>query len=296
MSIFVQYFDNLYNLKTKHVDFDGYQYTISGIDTPFFPVALYSEGKRLTGLSLISSENLDVEGFINDETTNDSSLLPEQGFFNPHDTVIFYRNQNDSSSFPTEINVNRHSVDVASVVRHQVDVMSMPAQSTVIKPHLIVYKRPTLVLKSFIGGSQSSRMLDDCILAKVTIRIYTDGSYDLLDNTVISNLVTNNFTTLNTGSRIASGKSFPFFNIFIKPVDISGGSYVFSDFTQFEIFYNLKTNEFAVVHRLFRLNNYGTEVELFYNNIIQNYTYINQGVVIKSPDTFVQLHLSNEFI
>jgi hypothetical protein len=310
---YIQYIDDTYALKVKPIEFiEGYEeqvepfnyiepyYLISGIDTEFFIVAVFIDNKRFNGFEFLEIDNLFMTAFINDLEMTDLNVVPRNHFFEANKQVKFLLPAVDYSMPSVNAyisgNVPRHDVDVKSIVRHQVDVMSMPTSNVQPQAELIIYDRPKLVLKSFIGGSLSSRFDPVSIFAKVTIRIYLDGTYDLLDNTVISNLNPNNYTTLNTASRIASGKSFPFFNFFIKPVDLSGGAYVFSDFTQFEMFFNLKTKEFAVVHRKFRLNDYGNEVELFYNNIIQNYRNIDEGVVIKSPDALVELSVSNKFI
>lgn len=307
---YIQYIDDTYALKVKPIEFvDGYYeqvepynyiepyYLINGIDTEFFIVAVFIDNKRFSGFQFLEIDNLFMTAFINDLEMSDLNVVPRNHFFEANKQVKFVLPYVDLSAPTVNAYINgvvpRHDVDVKSIVRHEVDVMSMPA--TPAQHDLIIYDRPKLVLKSFIGGSLSSRFNYSSIHAKVTIRIYLDGTYDLLDNTVISNLQPSNYTTLNTASRIASGKSFPFFNFFIKPVDLSGGAYVFSDFTQFEMFFNLKTKEFAVVHRKFRVNDFGNEVELFYNNIIQNYRGNNDSVTIKSPDALVELTVSNVY-
>ncbi|QDW21818.1 hypothetical protein [Flavobacterium sp. KBS0721] len=307
---YVQYIDESYSLKVKPLEYVDYyydevndenlggHYLLEGIDVQFFIVGVFIDNKRIDRVEFIRIDNLFMTSIINDLEMSDLNVIPLNHFFEANKKVRFELT-NVGVDVPI-VNamiygaIPRHDVDVKSMVRHQVDVMSMPSGVTV--PELIIYNRPTLVKKNFIGGSLSSRYDNVSVFAKVTIRIYLDGSYDLLDNTVISNLVPNNYTTLNTASRIASGKSFPFFNFFIKPVDLSGGAYVFSDFTQFEMFFNLKTKEFAVVHRKFRLNDYGTEVELFYNNIIQNYRGDNDSVTLKSPDALAELTVSNKYI
>ncbi|MBZ4035136.1 hypothetical protein K6T82_10185 [Flavobacterium sp. 17A] len=307
---YIQYIDESYSLKVKplvYVDYYydeqndinyGSHYLVEGIDVQFFIVGVFIDNKRVDRVEFIAIDNLFMTSIINDLEMSDLNVIPLNHFFEANKKVRFELT-NVGVDVPI-VNamiygaIPRHDVDVKSMVRHQVDVMSMPSGATT--PELIIYNRPTLVKKNFIGGSLSSRYDNVSVFAKVTIRIYLDGSYDLLDNTVISNLVPNNYTTLNTASRIASGKSFPFFNFFIKPVDLSGGAYVFSDFTQFEMFFNLKTKEFAVVHRKFRLNDFGTEVELFYNNIIQNYRGNNDSVTLKSPDALVELTVSNVYI
>lgn len=307
---YVQYIDESYSLKVKPLEYVDYyydevndenlggHYLLEGIDVQFFIVGVFIDNKRIDRVEFIRIDNLFMTSIINDLEMSDLNVIPLNHFFEANKKVRFELT-NVGVDVPI-VNamiygaIPRHDVDVKSMVRHQVDVMSMP--NSAVKPDLIIYDRPKLVLKSFIGGSLSSRYENASILAKVTIRIYLDGSYDLLDTTVISNLIPNNYTTLNTASRIASGKSFPFFNFFIKPVDLSGGAYVFSDFTQFEMFFNLKTKEFAVVHRKFRVNDFGNEVELFYNNIIQNYKGDNDSVTLKSPDALVELKVSNVYI
>lgn len=305
---YVQYIDETYAVKVKpllYVDYYdepenniylGGHYLLEGIDVQFFVVAVFIDNKREDRVEFIGTDNLFMTSVINDLEMSDLNTIPLNHFFEANKKLRF---ELTNVGIPVP-NVNiigalpRHDVDVKSMVRHQVDVMSMP--NTPANPNLIIYDRPTLVKKSFIGGSLSSRYDYASVHAKVTIRIYLDGTYDLLDNTVISNLVPNNYTTLNTATRIEAGKSFPFFNFFIKPVDLSGGAYVFSDYTQLEIFFNLKTKEFAVVHRKFKLNDFGTEVELFYNNIIQSYKGDNDSVTIKSPDELVELKVSNKYI
>ena len=309
---YIQYIDDTYALKVKPIEFiEGYQeqvepynyiepyYLISGIDTEFFIVGVFIDNKRFNGFEFLEIDNLFMTAFINDLEMTDLNVVPRNHFFEANKQVKFLLPPVDHGMPSVNAYISgyipRHDVDVKSIVRHEVDVMSMPAIPVQPKAELIIYDRPKLVLRSFIGGSQSSRFNPVSILAKVVIRIYLDGTYDILDNTVISNLVPDNYTSLNTASRIASGKSFPFFNFFIKPVDLSGGAYVFSDFTQFEMLFNLKTKEFAVIHRKFTLTDDGNEVELFYNNIIQHYKGDNDSVTLKSPDSLVELTVSNVY-
>lgn len=92
MIAFIQYFDENFSLKTKEVFesiIDGRRcYTITGINTSFFPTALYVDGSRITGVTILGSPNLDVLGFMNDLSTNDTSVIPLNAFYNAYDTVI----------------------------------------------------------------------------------------------------------------------------------------------------------------------------------------------------------------
>ncbi|WJS93643.1 hypothetical protein NYQ10_16245 [Flavobacterium johnsoniae] len=304
---YVQYIDESYALKVKELtyfpyydDWDndvhlGANYLLEGIDVQFFIVGVFINNKREDRVEFIGIDNLFMTSVINDLEMSDLNTIPLNHFFEANKKVRF---ETTNVGVPvTSVNVNsipRHDVDVKTMVRHQVDVMTMP--SPIAKPDLIIYDRPKLVLKSFIGGSLSSRYDSASILAKVTIKIFLDGSYDILDNTVISNLIPYNYTTLNTATRIDAGKSFPFFNFFIKPVNLSAGAYGSTNYTQLEIFFNLKTKEFAVAHKKYTANIPSVEVELFYNNIIQFYTGDNDSVTIKSPDELVELKVSNKYI
>lgn len=93
MIAFIQYFDENFSLKTKEVFesiIDGRRcYTVNGINTSFFPTALYIDGSRITGVTILNNPNLDVMGFMNDLSTNDTSVIPLNAFYNSYDTVIF---------------------------------------------------------------------------------------------------------------------------------------------------------------------------------------------------------------
>ncbi|MBF4483242.1 hypothetical protein [Flavobacterium sp. CSZ] len=93
MLAFIQYFDENFSLKTKEVFetiVDGKRhFTLSGIERSFFPTALYVGGSRVTGVTIVGTPNLDVIGFINDFSTNDTSIIPLNAFYNAYDTVVF---------------------------------------------------------------------------------------------------------------------------------------------------------------------------------------------------------------
>ncbi|OXB08559.1 hypothetical protein B0A81_09625 [Flavobacterium plurextorum] len=93
MIAFIQYFDENFALKTKEVFesiIDGRRcYTLNGVSSQFFPTALYVDGSRITGVTILGNPNLDVIGFINDLSTNDTSVIPLNAFYNAYDTVVF---------------------------------------------------------------------------------------------------------------------------------------------------------------------------------------------------------------
>lgn len=93
MIAFIQYFDENFSLKTKEVFesiIDGRRcYTVNDINSSFFPTALYVDGSRITGVTILGNPNLDVIGFMNDLSTNDTSVIPLNSFYNSYDTVIF---------------------------------------------------------------------------------------------------------------------------------------------------------------------------------------------------------------
>lgn len=286
MNAFVQYFDAHFNLKTKDVSFvlgaGGYVYTLTGVDTSFFPVALYSDGERLTGLTLLSTSNNDVVGFMNDTSSNDTSCIPLSAFYNSHDVVVFRHNK------PPVVAVGVGDVNIKSsvpltVLQHNVDVKTLPNRRKE-----IYYEVPTFNPVPSTGFSFFSAYPLSTFAQLLHLAIYADGTYKViglerLDTKTLS-------TSLYTSSGIYPLSTLRFVNSYIKITKNPSFNIGSSPYYQVKIYCNTVTNEYSVMGG----HAFSTPVFSAFSSLLSSTT--NGGFVCQSADGFLTIEFNKNYI
>jgi len=106
---YIQYIDDTYTVKTKsvestYIDEVGNVYTVDGINSQFFLIALYLDNKRVEGVELFNLDNIAVASVINDLAMTDLNVIPLNDFFTPF-TIIQLRVANQANGIQ-EVFVN----------------------------------------------------------------------------------------------------------------------------------------------------------------------------------------------
>jgi hypothetical protein len=90
MKNFIQYIDETYAVKVKELEAGEGGFILSGIDTPFIPISMFVDNKRVSGVDFGNVENLFALSILNDLGDTDLNTIPENHFFTAYTEVNLY--------------------------------------------------------------------------------------------------------------------------------------------------------------------------------------------------------------